>query len=498
MDRFEPFRLNGPIMSTSPIHLCIIQPDSNVQFLGFLDQARFFRYQFRRLGAEVTIGKNRLRHDAINVVFGAHAGFDADLKRRYRCVFVNLEQLGENGATVSPDYLRLLSTSAVIDYDERNIAAYGAGAPVSIVSFAHAPYLCSEAAMPIEQRPVDVLFFGSLNERRLALLREIEAAGCKVSVLPFGIFGPERDEVVRQAKAVFNCHYYESARFEQARVFQCLSLGTPVISERTPTTEAPSQFEDSVFWVDAANVRSFFASDFRAASFADSARERLNAFAAHDVLDQYAAALDHAQQYFATQAISTARWQPERLQIGSGRDYMPGWLNLDILARAEPDVLLDLSAPLALPLQLESGLAGPVELKADSVGFIYANNVLEHVGDLTQMMSNCLRLLKMDGQMLVEVPYEKAPSAWQDPTHVRAFNEHSWIYYADWFWYLGWFETRFAIVEQVYLDGQHANTTLEHAHFMRVRLQKVPTTALERSQARAKRADFGGIPADRI
>ncbi len=28
--------------------------------------------------------------------------------------------------------------------------------------------------------------------------------------------------------------------------------------------------------------------------------------------------------------------------------------------------------------------------------------------------------------------------AWQDPTHVRAFNEKSWLYYTDWSWYLGW------------------------------------------------------------
>jgi hypothetical protein len=48
---------------------------------------------------------------------------------------------------------------------------------------------------------------------------------------------------------VFNCHFYESARFEQARVFQCLSLGTPVISERSARAAPPSQFEDCVFWV---------------------------------------------------------------------------------------------------------------------------------------------------------------------------------------------------------------------------------------------------------
>lgn len=485
-------------MSQSSIHLCIIQPGGSVPALGFLDQARFFRYQFRRLGAEATISKNRLRHDAINFIFGAHAGFDPNLTQRYRCVFVNLEQLGEQGAQVSPDYLRLLAASSVIDYDERNVSAYGASSRVPIVSFAHAPYLASGDLQPIAERSTDILFFGSMNERRLQLLREVEAAGCKVSLLPFGIFGPERDEEIRRAKAVFNCHFYDSARFEQARVFHCLSLGTPVISERMQSTAPPQQFEDSVFWVNADNVKAFFQSAFRAPSFGDAARACLDAFSKHDVIDQYAAALEYAQRQFASRIVETAPWQPERVHIGSGKDYMPGWLNLDILPRAEPDVLLDLAAPLFLPKRLDSALAGPVELRADSVEFIYANNVLEHVGDLTQLMTNCLRLLKTDGQMLIEVPYEKAPGAWQDPTHVRAFNENSWIYYAEWFWYLGWFESRFNIVELHYLDANLAATTVGHAHFMRVRLQKVATTAQERTTARAMRPDFGGIPEDAI
>jgi hypothetical protein len=31
-----------------------------------------------------------------------------------------------------------------------------------------------------------------------------------------------------------------------------------------------------------------------------------------------------------------------------------------------------------------------------------------------------------------------------DPTHLRAFNEKSWLYYTDWHWYLGW-EDRFYV-----------------------------------------------------
>ena len=91
------------------IHLCIQQPLGYVHSLGLLDQARYFRYQFRRLGAEVSLAKNRLRHDAVNFVFGAHLGFDAALRERFACLIVNLEQLGHGGAQVSPDYMRLLA-----------------------------------------------------------------------------------------------------------------------------------------------------------------------------------------------------------------------------------------------------------------------------------------------------------------------------------------------------------------------------------------------------
>jgi len=202
------------------VHLCIVQPVGYLHSLGFLDQARFFRHQFRRLGAHVTLAKNRLRYGALNFVFGAHLGFDVELKKRYTCIFVNLEQLGWGGNPVAPEYLKLLSTSAVVDYDAANVSAYTSHPnDVPLVSFAHAPYLNGAGAPELEKRPIGLLFFGSLNERRTSLLSEIEASGHK-PVVARGLYGPERDDLIRQARAVFNCHFYDSARFEQARVFQ--------------------------------------------------------------------------------------------------------------------------------------------------------------------------------------------------------------------------------------------------------------------------------------
>ena len=100
-----------------PIHITLMQPAGYVHSLGLLDQARYVRYQLQRLGATVSIAKNRVREDAVNIVFGAHLGFPEDWRRRHACVFVNLEQLGAGGAPVSDAYLQLLRSSAVADYD---------------------------------------------------------------------------------------------------------------------------------------------------------------------------------------------------------------------------------------------------------------------------------------------------------------------------------------------------------------------------------------------
>lgn len=480
------------------VHLCIVQPLGYVHSLGFLDQARFFRHQFRRMGAEVSLSKNRLRHDAVNLVFGAHLGFDPGLRARHSCVFVNLEQLGRDGAQVPDAYLKLLGNSAVLDYDAANVAMYTPhGDDVPLFSFAHAPYLQGEA-LPIEERPIDVLFFGSLNARRERIIGQIEAGGRQVTMPSSALYGPERDELIKQAKAVLNCHFYDSARFEQARVFQCLSLGTPVVSERTANTQAPMQFEQAVFWAATDDLGRFFARDFADAGFATQARSRLAAFRAHDVIEQYADVLAFAAGYrkMHAQGLKAGPWRPTQVQIGSGKDYRPGWLNIDVLDSAEPDAVLDLTRPLTWPQRFDSSTLGEIELGEGSVTTIYANNVLEHVADLPQLMSNCLRLLREGGQMLIEVPHERAQTAWQDPTHVRAMNGNSWIYYADWFWYLGWFDWRFQIRQLVYLDAGLNECSEAAAHFMRVSLVKVATTMSEKMVARTMQAGFGGVPDD--
>ncbi len=79
-----------------------------------------------------------------------------------------------------------------------------------------------------------------------------------------------------------------------------------------------------------------------------------------------------------------------------------------------------------------------------------ALDVLEYISELTEAMTNCLALLRDGGVMRIHVPYDLSFGAWQDPMHVRAFNERSWWYYCEWFWYLGWTTARFDLIRLEY------------------------------------------------
>ncbi len=476
-----------------------MQPAGYVHSQGFLDPARLLRHQLRRLGAQVSLGKNRLREDAVNIVFGAHLGFPEDLLVRHSCVFFNLEQLGNGGAEVRLAYLNLLRNNPVVDYDLANVGSYSnVPKAVPVVSMAYAPYLDTASGTPLEERPIDLLFFGSINVRRKSLIEKIEACGVTVSVFDHPIYGPERDEFIRQAKAVLNCHFYESSRFEQVRAAHCLSLGTPLVSERQPRTRPASEFEGVVSWFDDTSLESFFTDHFSKTAYFDAARKQLDSFRRNDPIDAYAELLAFSigvhKRHITRRNPSPDH--PTHLMLTAGRGYEPGWFNVDAAADSEPDLILDLGQPLQLPIEATGRSGGRVRLDAGQLSMMRAKDLLPRISDVGTLMSNALLLLNTGGEIEVEVPYEKALTAWQDPRHRRAMNENSWSCFTEAFWQLGWFEHRFDMVSSSWLDLQRSQCCKEQAAFMRVRLRKIQTTPHERTVARANRADFGGIDED--
>ncbi|MCP3918028.1 MAG: hypothetical protein GY711_20970 [bacterium] len=137
---------------------------------------------------------------------------------------------------------------------------------------------------------------------------------------------------------------------------------------------------------------------------------------------------------------------PTTLNLGSGKDFRADCLNVDVLDRWGPDIVADLNEPFPGDRPVfRTERFGEVHLERGSIDRILAVDVLEHVAELQTMMTSCLELLALDGTLRALVPYDLSFGAWQDPTHLRAFNERSWLYYTDWFWYMGWTEARFVL-----------------------------------------------------
>ena len=136
---------------------------------------------------------------------------------------------------------------------------------------------------------------------------------------------------------------------------------------------------------------------------------------------------------------------PRVLHVGSGKSFIDEYLNLDIDDSWRPDIVADLGEPFFADgvREFDTKRFGSIRIQAGSFDEIIASDVLEHIPDLVTAMTNCKDLLKEGGIFKILVPYDLSTGAWSDPTHVRAFNERSWVYYTEWSWYFGWDDFRF-------------------------------------------------------
>ena len=144
-------------------------------------------------------------------------------------ILFNLEQILEGSPWLQPDYLSLLKRHTVWDYSANNVAALAKLGVDGVINcgIGYAPEL---TRIPATSEDIDVLFVGSINQRRRALLDEIVKRGLKVHAA-FGVYGTERDALIARAKLVLNVHYYDSRVLEIVRTSYLLANRKCVVSE---------------------------------------------------------------------------------------------------------------------------------------------------------------------------------------------------------------------------------------------------------------------------
>jgi hypothetical protein len=92
----------------------------------------------------------------------------------------------------------------------------------------------------------DVLFYGSINERRRAVLEDLRARGLRVLSSPMGVYGTSRNAWIVRSKNVSNIHLRERQVFEIARVSYLLANKRVVVYERRPDPTEERDLESGI------------------------------------------------------------------------------------------------------------------------------------------------------------------------------------------------------------------------------------------------------------
>ena len=104
------------------------------------------------------------------------------------------------------------------------------------------------------------------------------------------------------------------------------------------------------------------------------------------------------------------------LNLGCGDHLEPGYVNIDIAAECD------------LKLDLEDA---DFPFDDESCDRIYASQIMEHISPrrFIPLMNECHRVLKKNGQLVIEVPLYPAKECFGDPQHVKVFTQDSFKYF---------------------------------------------------------------------
>lgn len=107
-----------------------------------------------------------------------------------------------------------------------------------------------------------------------------------------------------------------------------------------------------------------------------------------------------------------------KIDFGCGEHKTEGLIGIDIVQHPNVDIVHDLSL-------------FPYPIEANSVEYIQANHVLEHVPDFIKTIEELWRICMDNAVIEVRCPHASCfPTVWADPTHKRALVKNSFIHWS--------------------------------------------------------------------
>lgn len=163
-------------------------------------------------------------------------------------ILYNAEQIGAGWLGANKDYLNLLKQYEVWDYSTLNIAELAKhGIIAKHCPLGHSPCLERIKSNEVEQ-DIDVLFYGSINDRRKELLLQLHEK-CKLQVA-FNLYGPPLLPLISRAKIIVNIHYYPTAIHEITRTSYLMANKKFIISEVGRDAELEGYYDEGIVFAE--------------------------------------------------------------------------------------------------------------------------------------------------------------------------------------------------------------------------------------------------------
>ena len=224
-------------------NVCLIQPEQYEHAKALLELAELIHWSIIDLGFECSVTTNHVPYDRINIILGCHL-LNMELRAQIpnTAIIFNTEQLSNETASWTQAICEWGRHFEIWDYSLRNIEFFKQAGLLNTKHFKIGYQKQLERIQMEDERPIDVLFYGSLNDRRIHVLQSLEQQNIKVKTL-FGVYGTERDEWIAKSKVVLNMHYYQTALFEIVRTFYLLTNQVAVVNEKGDTTSVDAHVE---------------------------------------------------------------------------------------------------------------------------------------------------------------------------------------------------------------------------------------------------------------
>lgn len=281
--------VTAPRVGTYSIY--IASPEKYGGVHAFDEHALCLHHAFRQLGHTVPIVRRTHEIVGTPIVFGANM---LEGPAPEGSIIYNLEQIREPSPWLQPAYLDLLRQHRVWDYSQQNreaLAGYGI-TDVALCEVGYMPALCGIQQWEESAKDIDVLFYGSINERRQKILQALQDSGIRLRH-ETRCYGKRRDALIARAKVVINFHYYPAKVLEIVRLSYLWANGVFVVCERGEDANLEQPYEEGVAFCDydglVETCLRYLVQPEERARIAQRGRE---IFASHDQATYLAAALD--------------------------------------------------------------------------------------------------------------------------------------------------------------------------------------------------------------